>query len=124
VSVPGALTPEQLEQLAHRVADIVAERLQASDHARVVDAQGLANVLGVSPDWVRAHADELGARRLGDGPRGRLRFDLDHAVELFHAGATKPRARVPASPPRRRPRRTPDRVDLLPVRDEPAGRMA
>ena len=32
-------------------------------------------MLGVSEDWVRDHAAELGAIRVGDGPRGMLRFE-------------------------------------------------
>jgi hypothetical protein len=119
VSAPVPLPPEQLEQLARRVADLVTERLRANDGApRVVDSQGLAEALGVSADWVRAHSQDLGGRRLGDGPRGRLRFDLDQAVELFHAGAAKPRSRVRITQPRRRPRHTPDHVELLPVRED------
>lgn len=43
--------------------------------ARLVDAATLATILDVERDWVYAHAEQLGAVRLG-GPRGRLRFDL------------------------------------------------
>jgi hypothetical protein len=42
----------------------------------LVDAAEVARFLDVSTDFVYAHADELGARRLGSGPRARLRFDL------------------------------------------------
>lgn len=41
----------------------------------LVDAATLAVELGVSRDWVYEHAHELGALRLGSGPKARLRFD-------------------------------------------------
>lgn len=41
----------------------------------LVDAAALAAELGTSRDWVYEHADELGALRLGNGPKARLRFD-------------------------------------------------
>jgi len=40
----------------------------------LVDAASVAEHLGVSRDYVYEHADDLGARRLGSGPRARLRF--------------------------------------------------
>jgi hypothetical protein len=50
----------------------------------------LAEWLNVKPSWVYEHADELGALRLGTGPRARLRFDPDEVRKriLF----TRPRA--------------------------------
>lgn len=41
----------------------------------LVDATAVASYLGVQREWVYEHADELGALRLGSGPRARLRFD-------------------------------------------------
>jgi hypothetical protein len=35
----------------------------------LVDAAGLADLLGTSRDFVYAHADELGAIRLSSGPK-------------------------------------------------------
>ena len=43
----------------------------------LVDARHLARDLGASLDHVYAHATELGAMRLGTGPKARIRFDLD-----------------------------------------------
>ena len=39
--------------------------------------------LELSRDWVYAHAEELGEQRIGDGPRGRLRVDLDRALTAW-----------------------------------------
>ena len=46
-----------------------------SPRAPLIDASALAVELGVSRDWVYEHAAELGALRLGSGPKARLRFD-------------------------------------------------
>jgi hypothetical protein len=50
-------------------------QLAARARVALVDAAALAVELGVSRDWVYEHADELGALRLGNGPKARLRFD-------------------------------------------------
>ena len=41
----------------------------------LLTATEVALAFNVTRGWVYAHADELGAIRLGDGPRPRLRFD-------------------------------------------------
>lgn len=51
----------------------------------LVDARQLAEDLGVSLDYVYAHATELGAMRLGPGPKARIRFDLDRARGALEA---------------------------------------
>jgi hypothetical protein len=51
--------------------------------APLIDAAQLAVLLGVSRDFIYEHADELGALRLGSGPRARLRFDLDAALSRY-----------------------------------------
>ena len=81
------------EAFASRVADLLAERLietlgevlvrepllqePAADQSaapQMVDAAELAAELGVSRKWIYRHADELGATRLTEGARPRLRF--------------------------------------------------
>lgn len=47
----------------------------AREGLALVDAATLAAEWNVSRDWVYEHADELGALRLGNGPKARLRFD-------------------------------------------------
>jgi hypothetical protein len=51
----------------------------------LVDARSLAAYLGVGVSWVYEHADELGARRLGSGPKARLRFSLEEVDERLTA---------------------------------------
>jgi hypothetical protein len=76
------LAPVQLELLA----DLIAARLRqdevpaaAPTRGGLVDVHELAALLGVSRSWVYQHAAELGAVRLGSGPRPRLRFDREAA---------------------------------------------
>lgn len=64
------------EATATRLAEIVTI---GSTTFALVDARRLAQDLGVSLDFVYAHATELGAMRLGSGPKARIRFDLDRA---------------------------------------------
>jgi hypothetical protein len=55
--------------------DLAIRAAEPSSRAPLVDAGTLAAELGVSRGYVYEHADELGALRLGNGPRARLRFD-------------------------------------------------
>jgi hypothetical protein len=75
------LTPREallVEAIAHRVVEVLGT--PPARHG-LVDAATVAAALGVSRHCVYAHADELGGQRIGDGPRGRLRFDLVTALE-------------------------------------------
>jgi hypothetical protein len=85
--------------------------------AALVDAQTLADRLGVSRAFIYEHADELGALRLGSGPRARLRFDVASAIACY-AGRESPAAdAAPAKAPRRRRKRgMGTNVSLLPIR--------
>jgi hypothetical protein len=91
------LTPDEVEAIARRVVELV-ERPRG-----LVDAQGVADDLQVERDWVYGHARELGAIRLGDGPKARLRFDLQRVRErLVTLDADD---RPPPNEPRSRPRK-------------------
>lgn len=73
----------------------------------------VAAELAVSEDWVRDHAGDLGAIRIGDPRRGPLRFEPDEIA------AYKQSRRV-ACPPAARPepedrRKIPAGVELLPI---------
>lgn len=125
----SALTQRE-RLLVAAIAEHVAHLLQGRRHVRLVDAATLAAELGVSRDFVYTHTDELGGKRIGDGPRGRLRFDLDQALAVWASRSTKA-SREPkpppseTSPPRRRKRAT---GVLLPIRrtaasfESPTGR--
>ena len=68
------MTDAMLEAFAQRVAELVGDVVREPVH--LVDSQAVARMLDVSEDWVRDHAAELGAIRVGDGPNGMLRFEV------------------------------------------------
>ena len=78
------------EATARKLAELVADRGKTFG---LVGPRELAEGLGVSLDYVYAHATELGAMRLGSGPKARIRFDLDGARRLLEARAQQPRHR-------------------------------
>lgn len=76
----------------------------------------------MSRDWVYENAARLEARRLGTGPRARLRFDLARVTTALAPCSEGRGSAAPAAPvlkPKRR-RSTPGRlgsgVVLLPIR--------
>jgi hypothetical protein len=73
VSGSVQLDPASIEALARRVAELLSDDEAGGD---LVDAAELARRFSVSRDYVYEHADELGAVRLGNGSRARLRFNL------------------------------------------------
>jgi hypothetical protein len=121
--VPGWLAVGEedhvLDRFAELLADRVAERLAPLLSAPgqpegLVDAHEIARLVGRSRWWVYEHAGELGAVRLGSGPRARLGF-WPARVEAYIQGTADLRAPVP-SPPRthtRRRRTTRTPVELL-----------
>ena len=72
------LHPDDVEAIARRTAELLRDLdAGAPGHrAQLVDAAEIARRFGVERGWVYAHANELGAVRLGTGRRPRLRFDL------------------------------------------------
>ena len=70
---------ESIEALAQRLAELLAPKEEAP--GRLITAEEVAYRWGVGRRWVYDHADELGAHRLGGGPRPRLRFDPDEVAE-------------------------------------------
>jgi hypothetical protein len=75
------------------IARQVAQHMEAG--RGLLTARDVAAAFNVARGWVYAHADELGAIRLGDGPRPRLRFDPAVVGQRLQAR----RGRIVASPP-------------------------
>lgn len=73
----------------------------------------VAEEIAMSQDWVRDHAGELGAIRAGRGGRAPLRFE----PEALEAWKRANRIRQPdvGARRRRRSRRSPSGVELLPL---------
>ena len=84
-SEPLPFDPAAIDEIAARFTDAVVARVvelikadgvivEVTGARAWLTAQEVAQLLGVSREWVYAHADELGAMRIGSGPRPRLRF--------------------------------------------------
>lgn len=89
------LDEEDIEAIAQRVAQKIAAATPSA--VRLLEPKELAAALQVSLDYIYAHAVDLGAMRLGDGPKARLRFDLQTATRAMRA-----RNQPPSKPVRRR----------------------
>jgi len=100
-----SLDADDIEAVAARVVELLLEHTGAP--GRYVDAATLARILGVERDWVYARAPQLAAVRLGDGPKARLRFDLERVrAALSGSGPDKqPERDDPPRGRRGRPRR-------------------
>jgi pantoate kinase len=88
------LTSRDVEAIAEATARKVVEiAREPTKTFGLVDARELAGELGVSLDYVYAHAAELGAMRLGLGPKARIRFDLHRARQALEARSVRPAKR-------------------------------
>jgi hypothetical protein len=104
LTLGARVTREDIETLAASLAPIVAaevareviDRIEAYQDRQLLDAAELARVLGVDRQWVYDHQRELGAKRLGNGRKPRLRFELTRAVDALDELRDSGRA-VPAS---------------------------
>jgi hypothetical protein len=132
------LDPESVAALAEVVAPSIARlvleaivdtptTVRSSPGAReggahLLTAAQVADRFAVGRAWVYQHAEELGARRLGQGPKPRLRFDAHEvAAALDSREACQRPRRARSSGPRTRPhwssqRLVPDPLKSLPTR--------
>jgi hypothetical protein len=110
------LDPGDIEAIAELVVERLAEREKRPTRTALATATEVAERYCVSLSWVYANKVRLGAVLLGDGPKARLRFDLERVAEALGT-----RARTPSQPPhprRGRPRKTtlPPGVELIRAR--------
>jgi len=113
------LDPEQLATLADLVADRIAERGAVA--SALVGVKELAAYLRVDESWVYANAATLGARRLGSGPKARLRFSLAEADQRLSACCRSRKSKAVNRAPqaashKRRRRASGTSAHLLPIR--------
>lgn len=108
MTAPVQLAPDCIEAIAQRVAELVRD----PETAQFIDAAEVGRRFGVSREWVYAHAEELGAVRLGDGSRARMRFDVQKVAEWFGSPRS---SREPQREKRSAVRRTSE-APLLPVK--------
>jgi hypothetical protein len=120
---PAGYDNDALDRLADLLAERLAVRLNGLAPSRsepLVDAAEIARLHGKTRSWVYEHAGELGAVRLGSGPRPRLAFSPARVAERLEKVAKPATAPLPENPqpPRRRQRagRTATGALLLHVR--------
>lgn len=107
------LSPDDVEAVARRVVELLQEG-EVAPRVGMVGTAAIARMVGMSEDWVRDHAGELGGVRAGDGARGELRFDV--AVVRERMARRGVAADQLAGEPRRPGPRPPARkVRLLPL---------
>lgn len=105
------LTDATVEAIAQRVAELIEPTVER--HGELIDAAEVARRLGIRREAVYDRAAELGAVRIGNGPRARLRFDPERVAEALEPETAPPPA---PRPQRRRTRQRPAAsVPLLPV---------
>lgn len=121
--------PDAVEQIARRVVELLRHDTQAVGEAPatapdLIDADALARHLGLTRTWVYDNAAQLGAIPVGDGPRPRLRFDLETAKQALLARRRRdeplPAPETPRPTPRRRRPSAPPPVPLLPIHERRA----
>lgn len=113
------LDPQTVEEIARRVVAVLERR--GLGKRELVDAAELARRFGIERSWVYTHAIELGAIKLGNGAKPRLRFDPEVAARVLRRVDGKPVADPPARSGKRAgqpPRRAASDVRLLPIRGE------
>lgn len=106
------LDDASVEAIARRVVELMGGGQGSEDW---IDAAEAARRFSLSRDYVYEHADALGAMRLGDGPKARLRFDPATVAEKLSCSDDGQLHREVQSVRTVRKRRD---VALLPIRGE------
>lgn len=96
----GELLPAPMELVAPQLLRIVSQMKRQIDvlsarlpetspspdgHRKLVDARVIAAEFGLSRDYIYDHSERLGAVRLGNGPKARLRFNPDSVARALTA---------------------------------------
>jgi len=119
------------EEHFDRLANLIIERsLTRSNGLRPLQPyltpDQVAELLSVTRGYVYEHAAELGGRRLGSGPKARLRFrleDIERATPCLADRRSDTTAGRTTKRPRSRTRRASlgTEVELLPIRGQKEG---
>jgi hypothetical protein len=119
----ASLDPSSVEAIANRIVELLDGGRQ---DGQLIDAAEVARRYGISRSTVYERAADLGAIRLGNGPRARLRFDAELVAERLRGdvNGARPKDRPELAAGRRR-RRKGGRsakvgVELLPIRAQAA----
>lgn len=88
------LAPESVEAVARRVVELLRFEGGAAPAGLLTAAQ-VAERFSVDRSWIYSHADELGAMRLGEGRKPRLRFDAERVAAALRSREASERSRGP-----------------------------
>jgi hypothetical protein len=82
------LTPQAVDRVATRMLKLLREdelwgRAWRGRESGYMTASELAAYLKLNTGWVYEHAEELGAIRTGQGPKARIRFDVERAIRAL-----------------------------------------
>jgi hypothetical protein len=77
------LDSDDIDAIAARLAELVSGPADERETRGLATAAEVAACLGVERGWVYANQERLGVIRLGNGPKARLRFDLDRAAQAL-----------------------------------------
>lgn len=120
-----ALDAEDLalvDAVARRVVEVLREEgAEPLKRPRLLTVAEVAAEYGVSTDWVYNNARQLGAIRLGSGPKPRLRFEratID--ARIADIGSRWQSAQPSPRAARRRSTQDHQPADLLPIHDRGA----
>jgi hypothetical protein len=104
VSTVVRLDDHTIDTLAERVAALIGPsaptptpvqapsgEVRGRSLGALLSAAEVAARFNVDRDWVYVHADQLGALRLGTGPKPRLRFDPDRVAAYLDPSAAPTR---------------------------------
>lgn len=105
-----ALTVEDARMIAEQLADVLEERgliatVPAEASVRMLDVRQVADLLGRSRQWVYEHVAELGAVRMGEGPKSRYGFDRAAIEDYKRRHSAGPAPTGPTTTATRRSRR-------------------
>lgn len=107
--LPAAwISPAFVDAIARRVLELGSDRAigQAAGESALLTVAEVAARLNVSKSWVYAHKRDLGAIRLGTGPKARLRFDPRAVLSELQQRKASERSNPSGSiEPRKRTRR-------------------
>lgn len=110
------ISEADVDRIARRVVDFLDEEgigQRVGQSPLLIDAAEAARILGVTRSTVYELADELGAQKIGNGSRPRLRFDAE-LVAAYGANGTPKAAPLARAPRRKQPGSA---VALLPVKE-------
>ncbi len=92
------LHPDDLVALADLIAKRLAVELRPAPEPVFLTAAQVAERFGLSAEWVRDHAAELGVIRIGTGTRPRLRFEAEKVISALTARTNREKSQRSDSP--------------------------